>query len=120
MLKLYGVTVGETQDCTKNGDLLTDTAHLSKTKATFQLLCKMRARLSKDLIHSQEHTSNAMSIVTSSKSQESHIAVDPEEVCISITADCLFKHVEHKLKFGGSFSIYCTCTVVYLHGSQER
>lgn len=85
-----------------------DAAHLSKTKATFQLLCKMRARLNKDMIHSQDNTSNpdtlnVTSIVTS-KSQESHVAVDPEEVCIGITGDCLFRHVEHKLKFGGIFS----------------
>lgn len=112
MLKLYGVAEGETKDCTKNGDLMRDAAHLSKTKGTFQLLCKMRARLNKDMIHSQDNTSNpdtlnVISLVTS-KSQESHVALDPEEVCIGITGHCLFKHVEHKLKFGGIFFIYCT------------
>lgn len=104
LLKLYGVTEGETQDCIKNEDLMRDAVHLSRTKATFQLLCKMRARLNKDMIRSQDNTSNpdtlnVTSIVTS-KSQELDVAVDPEEVCISITGDCLFKHVEHKLKFG--------------------
>lgn len=100
MLKLYDVTVGETQDCSKNENLLTDATHLSQNKGAFQLLCKMRSRLTEDMTFTPHETPEASPMFTLSRSQDFLTAVGPEEVCINAMSNCLFKHVLHYFKFG--------------------
>ena len=104
VLKLYGVTVGGNQGCGEKSDLLADAFHLSQTKAAFKILCKMRDRLTEDMASSQDDTTvKASSRSPSSGAEEFPSAVSSEEVCVDATAHCLFKHVEHLLKFGGNF-----------------
>ena len=105
MLKLYDVTVGETQDCSKNENLLTDATHLSQNKGAFQLLCKMRSRLTEDMTFTPHKTPEASPMFTLSRSQDFLTAVGPEEVCINAMSNCLFKHVLHYFKFGGTVYI---------------
>lgn len=103
MLKLYGVKVGDTctWDCGNNGDLLTDACHLSQTRAAFHLLSKMRDRLTKGMrLTLDKHLTAAPRFPLSSK-EEFPSAVTSEEVCVDVTARCLFKHVEHQLQHGG-------------------
>ena len=107
MLKLYGVKVGETctQDCGDNGDLLTDTFHLSKTRAAFHLLSKMRDRLTEDMRLFQEKTLTANSSTSLSNVVQFTTGVSSHDVCVDVTAHCLFMQVEHQLKHGGNIFV---------------
>ena len=102
VLKLYGVAVGGNQDCGEKSALLADAFHLSQTKAAFKILCKMRDRLTEDMAPSQDKTLKASSRAPLSNAEEYPSAVSSEEVCMDATVHCLFKHVEHLLKFGGN------------------
>ena len=118
MLKLYGMKVGDTYtwDCGNNGDLLTDACHLSRTKAAFHLLSKMRDRLTKDTSLTLDKHLTATSRFPSSSKEEFPSAVSSEEVCVDVTAHCLFKHVEHQLQHGGNAMMIIIVYVV-LDGS---
>lgn len=102
-LQLYGLRVGDTQDCGDNSDLLTDAYHLSQTRGALHLLCKMRDRLTEDMGLSHDKTLKTSSRSSLSNVEEFPSAVSSEEVAVDVTAHCLFKHVEHQLKFGGIF-----------------
>ena len=103
-LKLYGMTIGETQTCGDNEELLRDFCHLSQTRVALYLLCKMRDRLTEDIRISQEKT-----VKTSLESSASNVGEFPSAVCsaevvVDVTAQCLFKYVQHQLKVGGKIS----------------
>jgi len=104
-LQLYGLRVGDAQDCGNNNDLITDAYHLSKTKASLHLLCKMRDRLTEDMRLSKDRafmpTSSRPHL---SNGEEFLSAVSSEEVCMDVTAHCLFKQVQHQLTFGDTHS----------------
>ena len=103
-LQLYGLRVGDAQDCGSNNDLITDAYHLSKTKASLHFLCKMRDRLTEDMrlsrdrafmpTRSRPHLSNGEGFLS---------AVSSEEVYLDVSAHCLLKQVQHQLTFGGNF-----------------
>ena len=103
-LKLYGMTIGETQTCGNNEELLRDFCHLSQTKAALYLLCKMRDRLTEDIRISQEKTVKTSLESSPSSVGEFPSAVSSAEVAVDVTAQCLFKYVQHQLKVRGKIS----------------
>lgn len=113
-LKLYGVRLGESLDCScTSHDLDKDAFHLSQTKAAVQLLSKMRGRLTEDMKTSQERVfKESSSISPLSKVEQFPSAVTSEDIAVDVAAHCLFKHVEHQLQYGGKFSILC---IKYMH-----
>ena len=101
-LKMYGLRVGQTQDCGGRSDILTDTCHLSQTKAAMHVLCKMRDRLTEDMGKTQSEKTLKTSPVCTTDVEEFPSAVSYDEVEEDVTAHCLFKYVEHQLKFAGN------------------
>ncbi|CAH3018690.1 unnamed protein product [Porites evermanni] len=99
-LKLYGMTIGETQTCGNNEELLRDFCHLSQTRAALYLLCKMRDRLTEDIRISQEKTVKTSLESSTSNVGEFPSAVSSGEVAVDVTAQCLFKYVQHQVKVG--------------------
>lgn len=100
-LKLYGLTVGDTQNCTDISDFLTDSFHLSQTRAAVQLLCKMRDRLTEDMRSFQGKPLKKCDSSTSSTSlMEFPGSITSADISMNAAAHCLFKHVQHQLKFG--------------------
>ena len=103
-LKLYGMTIGETQTCSNNEELSRDFCNLSQTRAALYLLCKMRDRLTEDIRMSQEKTVKTSLESSTSNVREFPSAVSSAEVAVDVTSQCLFKYVQHQLKFGGKIS----------------
>ena len=103
-LKLYGMTIGETQTCGNDEELLRDFCHLSQTRAALYLLCKMRDSLTEDIRMSQEKTVKTSLESSTSNVGEFPSAVSSGEVAVDVTAQCLFKYVQHQLKVGGKIS----------------
>ena len=103
-LKLYGMTIGETQTCGNNEELLRDFCHLSQTRAALYLLCKMRDSLTEDIRISQEKTVKTSLESSTSNVGEFPSAVSSGEVAVDVTAQCLFKYVQHQVKVGGKIS----------------
>ncbi|XP_022801073.1 uncharacterized protein LOC111338808 [Stylophora pistillata] len=100
-LKLYGLPIDETQNCTNISDFLNDSFHLSQTRAAVQLLCKMRDRLTEDMRAFQEGTVKKYVSSSSLTSQvEFPSSMTSADVSIDAAAHCLFKHVQHQLNFG--------------------
>lgn len=100
-LKLYGLTVGDTQNCTDISDFLTDSFHLNQTRAAVQLLCKMRDRLTEDMRSFQGKPLKKCDSSTSSTSlMEFPGSITSADISMNAAAHCLFKHVQHQLKFG--------------------
>lgn len=103
-LKLYGLRVGESLDCSSITDLHKDAFHLSQTRAALQLLSKMRDRLAEDMKNSQVKAfKESSSRSPLSKVEEFPSAVTSEDIAMDVAAHCLFKHVEHHLQYGGKF-----------------
>ena len=103
-LKLYGLRVGESPDCSTSNDLYKDAFHLSQTRAAVQLLSKMRDRLTEDMKNSQDRVFKESSSTSPlSKVEEFPSAVASEDIAVDVAAHCLFKHVEHHLQYGGNF-----------------
>ena len=105
-LKVYGLTVGETQDSSNTSDLLDDAFHLSRTRAAIHLLCKMRDRLTEGMRDFQEKALKEVSSSSLSDVEEFPSLITSEDIAMDVAAHCLFKHVEHQLTFGGKFICY--------------
>ena len=108
-LKLYGVRLGESLDCScTSSGLDKDAFHLSQTKAAVQLLSKMRGRLTEDMKTSQERVfKENSSTYPLSKVEEFPSAVTSDDIAVDVAAHCLFKHTEHQLQYGGKLPILC-------------
>ena len=70
-LKLYGLTVGDTRNCTDISDFLTDSFHLKCDSST-----------------------------SSTSLMEFPGSITSADISMNAAAHCLFKHVQHQLKFG--------------------
>ena len=121
-LKLYGLRVGESLDCSTSNDLCKDAFHLSQTGAAVQLLSKMRDRLTEDMKNFQDRLfKESFSTSPLSKVEDFPSAVTSEDIAVDVAAQCLFKHVEHQLQYGGKFVCrvyqiciclqHCSCSV---------
>lgn len=103
-LKLYASKVGEWLDCSTSNDLHKDASHLSQTRATVQLLSKMRDRLTEDMKSTKDRIVKETSSTSPlSEVEEFPSAVTSEDIVVDVAAQCLFKHVEHQLQYGGKF-----------------
>ena len=103
-LKLCASKVGEWPDCSTSKDLHKDASHLSQTRAAVQLLSKMRDRLTEDVTSTQDRIVKETSSTSPlSKVEEFPSAVTSEDIAVDVAAQCLFKHVEHQLQYGGKF-----------------
>lgn len=104
-LKLYALNVGEWLDYSNSSDFHKDALHLSQTRAAVQVLSKMRDRLTDDMKSTQDGIFKETSSTSPlAKVEEFPSAVTSEDIAVDVAAQCLFKHVQHQLQYGGKFS----------------